>query len=68
MMDVVDLLVEADYWACDEGSASREGRRTSSTAIEKKVYRSNLIEERVQEFIAKGVDQGRHGRAPSSAR
>ncbi len=50
MMDVVDLLVESDYWACEEGSAIVRGSHVEK-AIEQKVYRSNLIEERVQEFI-----------------
>jgi len=54
MMDIVDLLVEADYWACDEDSnvvmASHVDR-----AIEQKVYRSNLVEERIQEFINDGT-------------
>jgi predicted ATP-dependent protease len=54
MMEVVDLLVEADYWACDEGSANVSAKHVES-AIEKKVYRSNLIEERVHEFLADGI-------------
>ncbi len=54
MMDVVDLLVEADYWACDENSKNVTARHVES-AIEKKIYRSNLIEERVHEFLAEGV-------------
>jgi predicted ATP-dependent protease len=53
-MDVVDLLVEADYWACD-GGAKLVTTKHVEAAIEKKVYRSNLIEERVHEFITEGV-------------
>jgi predicted ATP-dependent protease len=54
MKDVVDLLVEADYWACDEGSKVVKAVHVE-LAIEQRVYRSNLIEDRVQEFITKGV-------------
>jgi len=49
-MEIVDLLVEADYWACDEGSEKVTVRYVED-AIEKKIYRSNLIEERVHEFL-----------------
>ncbi|HYM15744.1 MAG TPA: ATP-binding protein [Dehalococcoidia bacterium] len=54
MMDVVDLLVEADYWACDEG-ASLVTAAHVDRAIEQQVYRSNLVEERIQEFITDGT-------------
>jgi predicted ATP-dependent protease len=54
MMDVVDLLVEADYWACDEG-AHAVGREHVERAIDQKVYRSSLVEDRVQEYIANGM-------------
>jgi predicted ATP-dependent protease len=60
MMDVVDLLVEADYWACDAQSPVVTGKHVE-LAIEKKVYRSSLLEDRVQEFITNGtikVDTG----------
>ncbi len=54
MMDIVDLLVEADYWACDANSKTVKAVHVEQ-AIEKRVYRSNLIEDRVQEFIARGT-------------
>ncbi|HEY8173196.1 MAG TPA: Lon protease family protein, partial [Dehalococcoidia bacterium] len=54
MMDIVDLLVEADYWACDEG-AKTVGAEHVEKAIDQKVYRSNLVEDRVQEFINNGT-------------
>jgi lon-related putative ATP-dependent protease len=54
MMDVVDLLVEADYWACDVNSRTVRAIHVEK-AIEQKVYRSNLIEDRVQEFITDGT-------------
>ena len=54
MMDVVDLLVEADYWACDAASKTVQAKHVE-LAIEKKVYRSSMLEDRVQEFIARGT-------------
>ncbi len=54
MMDIVDLLMEADYWAC-ENQSKTVGRRHVEKAIEQKVYRSNLLEDRVQEFITNGT-------------
>ncbi|MHB8375651.1 MAG: Lon protease family protein [Dehalococcoidia bacterium] len=54
MMEVVDLLVEADYWACSAGSATVTCDYVEK-AIEEKVYRSSLIEERIQEFINNGT-------------
>ena len=54
MMDVVDLLVEADYWACEEEAATVQASHVEK-AIEQKVYRSSLLEDRVQEFIANGT-------------
>lgn len=54
MMDIVDLLVEADYWACDADSKLVKASHVEQ-ALENKVYRSNLIEERVHEFIERGT-------------
>jgi lon-related putative ATP-dependent protease len=54
MMDIVDLLMEADYWACEDPSATVR-RKHVEKAIEQKVYRSNLLEDRVQEFITNGT-------------
>ena len=54
MLELIDLLVEADYWACDRGARTVSAKHVEE-AIEKKVYRSNLIEERVHEFIADDV-------------
>ncbi len=53
-MEIVDLLVEADYWACDEGS-QRVTAKHIEGAIEKKIYRSNLIEERVHELLTNEI-------------
>jgi lon-related putative ATP-dependent protease len=54
MMEIVDLLVEADYWTCDDGKDVVTANYVDM-ALEKKIYRSNLIEERIQEFITNGT-------------
>jgi len=54
LLDIVDLLVEADYWTCDGGSPAVTAEYVDK-AIERKIYRSNLIEERIQELINNGT-------------
>ncbi len=54
MLDVVDLLVEADYWACNAESPMVTAEHIEK-AIDEKVYRSNLVEERIQELITAGT-------------
>jgi predicted ATP-dependent protease len=54
MMDVVDLMVESDYWACDAGKKTVQGEDVEK-AIEQKVYRSSLLEDRVHEFIEANI-------------
>lgn len=54
MIDIVDLLVESDYWACEEKRTTVSAEHVEK-AIEQKVYRSNLIEDRIQEFITNGT-------------
>jgi predicted ATP-dependent protease len=49
-----DLLVEADYWARQEGAAVVGGEHVQK-AIEQKLYRSKLVEERIRELIAQGT-------------
>ena len=51
---IADLLREANYWAVKEGSEI-VGERHVDKAIEKKVYRVNLIEEKIQEMIEDGT-------------
>jgi predicted ATP-dependent protease len=53
-MEIVDVLVEADYWACDAGSNTVTAKYVEE-AIEKRIYRSNLIEERVHEFLTSEI-------------
>ena len=51
---ITDLIQEADYWAGQENqSVIQEGH--VDKAIESKVYRSNMIEEHIQEMIDRGT-------------
>jgi lon-related putative ATP-dependent protease len=49
-----DIIKEANYWAVQE-KRRHIGQSHVEKAIEKKIYRSNLIEERVQELIKKDI-------------
>jgi len=49
-----DLLIEADYWAGKDGSQRVMGEHVTK-AVEEKVYRLNLVEERIRQLIAEGT-------------
>jgi lon-related putative ATP-dependent protease len=49
-----DIIKEANYWATQEKKKYIAASHVEK-AIEKKIYRSNLIEERVQELIKKDI-------------
>jgi predicted ATP-dependent protease len=49
-----DLLVESDYWARDAGSDLVRAEHVQR-AIDEKIYRLNLVAERLRELIADGV-------------
>jgi lon-related putative ATP-dependent protease len=51
---VADLIREADFWA-GQGAADQVCATHVQKAIEQKVYRSNLIQERIQEMIQRGT-------------
>ncbi|MCS7206837.1 MAG: AAA family ATPase [Dehalococcoidia bacterium] len=51
---LADLAWEADYWAKVDGSPRVDAAHVLK-AVEKKIYRSNLIEERLQEMIQRQV-------------
>jgi predicted ATP-dependent protease len=53
-MEIVDVLVESDYWACDAGAKTVTANYVEE-AIEQRIYRSNLIEERVHEFLTNEI-------------
>ena len=52
---ITKILKEADYWSRIEGDEGATRREHVEKAIEEKVYRSNMVEEKIQESIAKGV-------------
>jgi len=52
--DVTNLIREADFWAGQENKATVEGRHVDK-AIEARIYRSNMIEEHIQEMIDRGT-------------
>ncbi|MDO8690265.1 MAG: AAA family ATPase [Dehalococcoidia bacterium] len=51
---IKDLLIEADYWARKEGSVTINGGHVTK-AIEEKYYRSNMVEQHLQEMINRGT-------------
>ncbi len=51
---IADLLKEANYWAMKDGSDVIKEKHVDM-AIEKKVYRLNLVEEKIQEMIDDGT-------------
>ncbi|MCH7811208.1 MAG: AAA family ATPase [Chloroflexi bacterium] len=55
-IEIANLLTEADFWAGKDGDGLI-GAKHVERAIEEKVYRSNLIEERVHEVIKDGTVQ-----------
>jgi len=50
---VKDLLIEADYWARKDDAPMVQDHHVQQ-AVNQKVYRLNLVEERIQEMIADG--------------
>lgn len=53
-MEIADLVREASYWAAQNGR-NRVTDKDVQQAIEEKVYRSNLIDERIKAYIADGT-------------
>ncbi len=53
-IDLADLIREAAYYA-EKNGLHHVGRDQVSRAIEAKIYRSNKMEERLQEFIGEGT-------------
>jgi lon-related putative ATP-dependent protease len=51
--EVADLIRESNYWASQNGNRHVK-REHVRKAIEEKIYRSNLLEERIQEMIDDG--------------
>jgi lon-related putative ATP-dependent protease len=51
---ITDLIRESDFWAKEENEAVVQERHVDR-AIESKIYRSNMIEEHIQEMIDRGT-------------
>lgn len=49
-----DVLIEADYWAGLDGAALVSDRHVQR-AIDERIYRLNLVEERIREMITRGT-------------
>jgi ATP-dependent Lon protease len=52
--DVADLMREAQYWAQQDGSSAVTGDPVQK-AIKEKIYRSRMLEDKLQEMIEEGV-------------
>jgi len=52
--DMVDLLIESDYWAEKENTPLVSGKHVERAVMEK-TFRLNLIEKHLQEMIAEGT-------------
>jgi lon-related putative ATP-dependent protease len=52
--DMVDLLIESNYWAAKEKAELVSGKHVERAVIEK-TFRLNLIEKHLQEMIAEGT-------------
>ena len=51
---ITDVVREAEYWA-DQDEAATIGEKHVDKAIASRIYRSNLMEERLQEMIDRGT-------------
>ena len=52
--DLADLIRESSYWAAQEQSAVVSAAHVDR-ALNEKIYRANLLEERIQELLADGT-------------
>jgi lon-related putative ATP-dependent protease len=53
-IDIVDIIREANYWA-SQNSKDRVYAEDVKQAIQEKIYRSNRLENRIQELISDGT-------------
>jgi ATP-dependent Lon protease len=51
---ITDLIRESDYWAGEEGQSVVTEKHVDKT-IESRIYRSNMVEEHIQEMIDRGT-------------
>jgi len=51
---ITKIIKEADYWAGLDNKSKTIKRQHVEKAIDEKIYRSNMVEEKIQEMITKG--------------
>jgi len=54
LSDIGDIVKEASFWAANDGSQYVDSKHVDK-AIDERVYRSNMIEEKLQELIDNGT-------------
>ena len=54
-IDVADIITEANYWAQQDNHSPLVKDKHVQKAIEQRIYRSNLPEDKLQEFIQDGT-------------
>ncbi len=52
---ITKILKEANYWAKMDNGSELTKREHVEKAIDEKIYRSNMVEEKIQEMISKGI-------------
>jgi lon-related putative ATP-dependent protease len=52
---ITKILKEADYWAKMDNGSKLTKRKHVEKAIDEKIYRSNMVEEKIREMISKGI-------------
>ena len=52
--NITDLIREADYWAEQDGQTAVQEKHVDQ-AIDARIYRSNMVEEHIQEMIDRGT-------------
>jgi lon-related putative ATP-dependent protease len=52
--NITDLIREADYWAGQDGQSTVQEKHVDK-AIDARIYRSNMVEEHIQEMIDRGT-------------
>lgn len=53
-LEVADIMREADFWARREGLEGVSGAHVNK-AVDEKLYRSNMLEKKIQELIEEGT-------------
>ncbi|MBI4203072.1 MAG: AAA family ATPase [Chloroflexi bacterium] len=54
-VDIADIITDADYWSRHENGTRLVMAEHVAKAIQQKVYRSNLVEERMKDYINDGT-------------